>query len=140
MSIRKVALATFIAAVLGMLMPFWNAAQTMNGVVSTHPLWKWWMIPAMVLALVFSAIMPVFYLALYRNEEPLRFPKHLRPLSLSAALLLTIIRVIRLSTWATAREDAVKSRHDRYLTPQTDLRDLPGRLEQDVAGQVKGHQ
>jgi hypothetical protein len=102
MSIRRVAFATFIAAVLGMLMPFWNAAQTMNSVVSTHPLWKWWMIPAMVLVVVFSAIMPVFYLALYRHEEALRFPTHLRPLSLAAALLLTIITVSGSSTWATA--------------------------------------
>jgi hypothetical protein len=99
MNIRKAALITFVATVLGLLMPLWNAAQTVVGIAATHPLWKWWIIPAMMLVVLFSAIMPAFYFALYRNEEPLRFPKDLRPLSLAAALMLAIVMVVGFPQW-----------------------------------------
>jgi hypothetical protein len=100
MNIRKVALITFIAAILGLLMPLWNISQTAVSAVSTHPPWKWWMIPALVFAVLISVIMPVFYFALFRNEGPLQFPKHLRPLSLAAALLFAITMASGFLPWA----------------------------------------
>lgn len=92
MSIRKIALITFVATVLDLVRPLWNVAQTAMEIGASHPLWKWWITPAMaVVVLPLSAIMPVFYFALYRNEEPLEFPRRFRPLSLAAALTLTIV-------------------------------------------------
>jgi hypothetical protein len=44
-------------------------------------------VPIIIFGYLFSAIMPVFYFALYRSEGTLRFPKHLRRLSLTTAVV-----------------------------------------------------
>ena len=53
----------------------------------------------MVFVSFLTAIMPVFYFALYRNEGPLGFPKQLRLLSLAAALTLSVIVAAELPAW-----------------------------------------
>lgn len=98
MSIRTAALVAFVGAVLGLLMPLWNATQMMTGVVSSHPGWKWWVIPiAVLVGAPLAASMPVFYFALYRNREPLRFSRRFRLLSLAAASIVGIVTVVVLS-------------------------------------------
>ena len=52
-----------------------------------------------LLAVCFTAILPVFYFALYRNEGLPDFPKSLRVLSLIAAIVLGIIMVAGLPRW-----------------------------------------
>jgi hypothetical protein len=52
---------------------------------------KQWLVPLLVLACLVTAIMPVFYFALYRNEGSLRFPKNLRQASLVTALVSGLI-------------------------------------------------
>lgn len=97
--IRKAALIACIVGVLGVLMPGWNATQAMVALESTHPLWKWWIIPCIVLLYLFLASLPVFCFALYRNEGTLRFPKRLRLLSLAAAFVFSIMVALGLPEW-----------------------------------------
>lgn len=88
--IRKVALITFIAAVLGLLIPVWRLTQQ----VAATRLPVWARVPIILFGYLFSAIMPLFYFALYRNEGTLRFSKHLRLLSLITALLFGAISML----------------------------------------------
>ncbi len=59
----------------------------------------WWIVPVIAFGYLFSTIMPVFYFALYRNEGTLRFPKHLRLLSLTTALVFGLFAAWNLSVW-----------------------------------------
>jgi len=93
--IRKAALITCTAAVLSLVIPVWHGTRT---ILATNPPGKW-NIPLMVFVSFLTAIMPVFYFALYRNEGPLGFPKHLRLLSLAAALTLSVIVAAELPAW-----------------------------------------
>jgi hypothetical protein len=52
---------------------------------------EWGIVPAGALMLLFTAIMPVFCFALYRDEGSLRIPKRLRLLALAAALTFSVI-------------------------------------------------
>lgn len=81
----------------------------MAAIETTRPLWIWWIIPAAVLTSLFTAIMPVFYFALYRNESPLRVPKRLRLLALTAVLTFGVIVVVDLSGWITSLESYWKA-------------------------------
>jgi len=70
----------------------WNAVQTT--IAATAPkndLWRLAGILLLVLVILFSAIIPVFYFALYRNEALLYFPKRLRLLALIAAFAFAVI-------------------------------------------------
>lgn len=67
--IRKLALINCIAVVLCLLIPIWNGTQRLL------PSGQKWIIPVLVLLSLFSAIMPAFYFALYRNQGTLRFPR-----------------------------------------------------------------
>jgi hypothetical protein len=60
--IRKIALVNCMLAVLCLLIPIWNATQGMLAIGQTLLA-----VPTIVLASLFSAIMPLFYFALYRN-------------------------------------------------------------------------
>jgi hypothetical protein len=59
----------------------------------------WGIVPIIVFGYLFTAIMPVFYFVLYRNEEALRFLKHLRMLSLITALVFGLFAAWNLSGW-----------------------------------------
>jgi hypothetical protein len=85
MDIRKLALVNFIAAVLCLLIPIWNGTQRLL------PSGQTWVIPFMVLLSLFSAIMPAFYFALYRNQGTLHFPRRSRLLALGAAVVFVMV-------------------------------------------------
>ena len=57
------------------------------------------MIPLGVLAWLFTGILPLFFLALYRNEGTLRFPKSIRVCSLVTALVFGFLVVLDLWEW-----------------------------------------
>jgi hypothetical protein len=87
--LRSVALIACVACVLSLPVPIWNAVQTT--IAATAPkndLWKLAGVLLLVSVLLYSAIIPVFYFALYRNEALLYFPKRLRLLALIAAFAL----------------------------------------------------
>ena len=87
--LRKTALIAFVAAVLSLPLPVWNAiAQTIEAIGPVHPWWIWLLIPVAALAFTATASKPAFCLALYRNEGALRLSKSLRLLSLAAAIAL----------------------------------------------------
>jgi hypothetical protein len=88
--IKKIALITFIATVLGLLIPVWRLTQQ----VAATRLPVWARVSFILFGYLFSAIMPLFYFALYRNEGTLRFPIHLRRLSLITALLFGAISML----------------------------------------------
>jgi len=71
--IRKAFFTAGVAAVLGVLIPTWSATQLTFAIESLRP----WSIPLIVWMYCFTAIMPVFYCALYRNEELPELPKSL---------------------------------------------------------------
>jgi hypothetical protein len=93
--IRKAALIACVAMVLGVLIPAWDGARTMLAIESIGS----WSIPLILLTYCVTAIMPVFFFALYRNEGLLDFPKSLRVLSLAAAIVLGVITVAGLPQW-----------------------------------------
>jgi len=97
--IRRIALITCIATASGALLPMWKFAQTVFGAQSMHTPWKWLSIPVLALASLLSAMMPVFYFALYRNEGTLRFPKRYRMLALAAAIVVGIMTAAELPEW-----------------------------------------
>jgi hypothetical protein len=97
MDLRRAALIACIATVLSLLMPVWNAAQPIREVGSIDQ--QWWVAPVAALTVLFSAILPVFYFALYRNEGTLRFSRRLRLLAIAAALVLGLNLAIDLPPW-----------------------------------------
>ena len=61
--------------------------------------WRFAGIPLLALGILYSAIIPVFYCALYRDEALLYFPKRLRLLALIGALTFAVIVVTTLPGW-----------------------------------------
>jgi hypothetical protein len=62
----------------------------------------WWIIPSITLLCLFTAVMPVFYFALYRHEGTMQFPRPLRKLALAAAAALVLVMAVRFQArgWA----------------------------------------
>lgn len=87
MSIKRTALLAFVATLLSLVMPVWNAVQIMMKIGSDHLAVKLSTIPATLLIILLSAIMPLFYFAVYRDPDPLRFSRRFRPWIFAAALL-----------------------------------------------------
>lgn len=90
MNLRKTAIAASISTVLAVSLAMGNAART---ILATG---RWWTIPLFVFTVFVSAIMPVFFFALYRNEGGLRFSESLRHLSLLTALAFGAVVLIQL--------------------------------------------
>jgi hypothetical protein len=86
--IRKLALVTCLAMVMSLPIPMWTATRAMLAIPSAHSLSGW---TALVVAYVFSAILPVFYFTLYRNRGTLRLSKRTRVLSLPGAAAGAIV-------------------------------------------------
>ena len=61
MSIKRTALLAFVATLLSLVMPVWNAVQIMMKIGSDHPAVKLSTIPPTLLIILLSAIMPLFY-------------------------------------------------------------------------------
>jgi len=97
-NLRKIALAACISAVFGNLIPIWHAIHTMLSIGSTNLPWRWVRIFVVVLTAL-TAITPVFYFALYKNEGPLRIPRRLRLLALSCAFVDGLILAMALPKW-----------------------------------------
>jgi hypothetical protein len=97
--LRKTALVACITSVLSLPIPLWNSIQPLLAIESTHPGMKWWIISVSALALLFIAIIPAFYFALYRDGENLRVPKRLRLLALATACTSGAIAIVGLPAW-----------------------------------------
>jgi hypothetical protein len=97
LDIRTAALITSITGVLAIVKPAWDATRSMTAAQSNHP--RWWINPMMIAMGIFSAILPLFYFALYRNQGTWQIPRRLRLLSMAAAILLGMIVAIGLPAW-----------------------------------------
>jgi hypothetical protein len=74
--------------------------QTVTAATATkNDFWKLAGILILVLLFLYSAIIPAFYFALFRNEAFLRFPKRLRLLALMAAFTFAVIVLTTLPAW-----------------------------------------
>ncbi len=91
--IRTAALITFVISVTSLLPALWAPVTGIIAVESEHPEFKVWATPMMLLTLLLTVTLPVFYFALFRNEEPIRIPRRLRPYALVGILGLGIFVV-----------------------------------------------
>ena len=90
--LRSIALIACVTCVLSLPVPTWNALQAMTAATAQkNDFWRLAGIPLLVLVTLFSAILPAFYFALYRNEAMLYFPKRLRLRALLAAVTFAVI-------------------------------------------------
>src|SRR5579863_7579262 len=99
------ALITCAAILASLPIPMWTATRTMLAIHTTHPLFRW---IAIMLAYLYSAILPVFYFALSRNEGLPRLSKRLRWVSFAGALagVAVVAAGLRLTTVKTLLSDA----------------------------------
>ena len=98
--LKGIALTACVTGLLSLPLPAWNAIQTITAATSpTNAFWRLAGIPVLVLTILFSAIIPLFYFALYRNEAMLYFPKRLRLLALIAAVTFVVIVLTTLPAW-----------------------------------------
>jgi hypothetical protein len=109
MDVRRAALIACIASVIVVVESLWDGASRMAALGVTGS--QWWVIPAFALLTLFSAIMPVFYFALYRYEGTMRFARPLRKLALGAAVTLGIVTALRSPAWAGSWNPAAIAKH-----------------------------
>jgi hypothetical protein len=86
--LRKLALISLIALVLGSAIPAWNSLRQLAAVAAENPGMKPWVAIATVAGIVLSAALPIFYFALFRNEGSLHFATRFRPLAMAGAISL----------------------------------------------------
>ncbi len=101
--LRRTTIIACVTGVLSLPVPIWNALQTIA--VVTEPkngIWKAAGIFALMLLTLFTAIIPVFYFALYHDEAILHFPKRLRLLALIAAFTFAVIVLTATIEWISS--------------------------------------
>ena len=105
-NLRSIALIACVTGVLSLPIPMWNAAQTTIAATSqTNDFWRLAGTLLLVLVTLFTAIFPIFYFALYRNEAVLYFPKRLRLLALIAAAIFSVIVLTTLPAYVKSLTD-----------------------------------
>jgi hypothetical protein len=67
-----------------------SAAGRLIGWGWTGPESKLWIIPLILLVFLFGALMPLFYLALFRNADAIHVPRRLRRIALAGILGLSL--------------------------------------------------
>jgi hypothetical protein len=97
--IRKVALLACITSVAGLLTSLWYSAQSFIATASQVPLGILIAAPLGVLAFLLTALLPIFYFALYRDERPVQVSGRLRLLARTAAFILGILLAFQLAEW-----------------------------------------
>lgn len=88
--VRTTALIAGITALLTLPLPVWNATRSIMAVAAQRDVTAWF-IPALILAYLFTAILPVFFFALYRNAGALCVPKGARLFGLVAAVVFAVL-------------------------------------------------
>src|SRR5580700_310281 len=100
MEARKLALVACIGSVSGMIMPLWADAHRFAYLIASHGVTgsQWFVIPLTLLTTLITAIMPLFYFALFRDKGNMQFSKALRKVALLAAVALVIVMAVRVET------------------------------------------
>jgi hypothetical protein len=97
--VRKVALLACVTSVASMIPPLWNTAQSMIATASQAPQQSWRMMPLALATFLASALLPVFYFALFSDEGSVQVSERLRLLARAAAFTLGILLVFKLAPW-----------------------------------------
>lgn len=92
--IRAAGLIAFIASVVSLPSPMWNATQGL--LVAMRRVGVVWAIPLLAVLYFLNAILPAFFLALSINRDLPRISKPLRLMALAAALVFGILSVTAL--------------------------------------------
>lgn len=95
--VRKAALMALIFGLLSLPLPLWRAAASLTATVSNRPEWKAWIVLALIVAALFTAVLPVFLFTLYRNQGALHVPRGLGRLSLAGAIALGAVVLLNLA-------------------------------------------
>jgi hypothetical protein len=96
-----------ITSVVGLIAPSWDATQQMIATASQLPLGRWLLAPVLLAAYIFTALPPVFYFALYRDEGSSHVPERLRLLARMAAFISGILLVFQLEPWIKSPSGSV---------------------------------
>ena len=83
--VKRVSLIACLTALAVAVITVWRGTQQMFPLITQQPVW--WAVPLLLVLLISSAIMPVFYFALWRDPGTLRFSRSLLKLSLVAAVV-----------------------------------------------------
>jgi hypothetical protein len=98
--VRRAALAACAAAVLSAALPVWNlwsSARQMLAMETT--IGQLGAIALMVAVYFFTATVPLFYFALYRNEGDLPISRDMRWVAMAAAVVIGILGVAAIPGW-----------------------------------------
>jgi hypothetical protein len=120
--IRRSALLAFCCTILTIAIPLWNTIRSTMETFS-RPELQSWKAPAVIFALLFAAIQPLFYYALYRSPWHLDISEESRLVCLIAAIGFGLLVSIAMIQNAAS--------FDFYNAP---LRDLALTLIGDLAG------
>jgi hypothetical protein len=104
--VKRAALVACIAGVLSLAIPMWNFTRQMLALESN--IGKLGAIVAILVGYVFTAIVPLFCFALYRNEGGLLVPRDMRWIAMTAAAVMGILSVAGIPGWiGSFRRDSV---------------------------------
>jgi hypothetical protein len=128
--VKRAALVACIATV-GVAIPMWNVTRQTLALESN--IGKLGAIAAISVGYVFTAIVPLFYFALYRNEGDLPVSRSVRWIAMAAAAVIGILGVAAFSGWmASFRRESVLNSAGRPWTIG-DTSTVLGRID-DLAG------
>jgi hypothetical protein len=91
-----------IASVLEVAIPMWNFTRRVLGLESSIGLLI--AIAGILVGYVFTAIVPLFYFALYRNEGDLPVSRNMRWISITAAAVIGILALTAIPGWITSSQ------------------------------------
>jgi len=94
--VKRSALVACIATIMGLAIPMRNFAQQM---LALKNIGKLGAIAVIVVVYAFTAIVPLFYFALYRNEGDLPVSRNLRWMALTAAAVIGILSIAAVPGW-----------------------------------------
>lgn len=95
--LRKIALLACVTYVVSLIAPLWNSTRSI--IASTSPLSGWRVVPLALSVSLITALLPIFYFALYRDEGSLHISAPLRLLARAAAFVIGILLAFQLVEW-----------------------------------------
>jgi hypothetical protein len=98
--VRRAALAACAATVLSVAMPMWNLWNSARQMFAMETnIGQLGAISSIVVGCLFTATLPLFYFALYRNEADLPISRDMRWVAMTAAVVIGILGVAAIPGW-----------------------------------------
>jgi hypothetical protein len=105
--IRKVALLACITSAVDLIGYLWRAAPNVIAIASQVSSESWRAVPLALLTFIVTALLLVFYFALYRDEGSVQVSERLRLPARTAAFILGILLALQLAEWIKSPERPV---------------------------------